>query len=92
MTKKTLKKNLDEYAALARQIAELEARKQAVAERIKAGMDGLEEVECGGYIARNKTVTTSRFDTKAFRAAYEFMYNDFCKPQTVQRFTVSAVA
>ena len=37
-------------------------------------------------------LTTSRFDTKAFRAAYEFMYNDFCKPQTVQRFTVSAVA
>ncbi|MCI6959169.1 MAG: hypothetical protein MR743_04800 [Oscillospiraceae bacterium] len=65
--------------------SELKTRKQAEAERIKAG------AECG-YIARNKAVTTSRFDTKAFRAAYEFMYNDFCKPQTVQRFTVSAVA
>ena len=47
MTQRTMKKNLDEYASLTRQIAELEARKQAVAERIKAGMDGLEEVECG---------------------------------------------
>ena len=92
MTQRTMKKNLDEYASLTRQIAELEARKQAVAERIKAGMNGQEEVEGGGYIARNKAVTTSRFDTRAFRAAYEFMYNDFCKPQTVQRFTVAATA
>ena len=92
MTKEPQKESRRNRATPARRIAERKARKQAVAERIKAGMDGLEEVECGGYIARNKAVTTSRFDTKAFRAAYEFMYNDFCKPQTVQRFTVSAVA
>ena len=92
MTQKTMKKNLAEYADRARQIAELEARKQAVAERIKAGMNGQEEVECGGYIARNKTVITSRFDTKAFKAVYGCLYGDFCKPQTVQRFTVAATA
>lgn len=92
MTQKTMKKNLDEYASLTRQIAELEARKQAVAERIKAGMDGQGEVECGGYVARNKAVTTSRFDAKAFKAVYGCLYSDFCKPQTVQRFTVAATA
>lgn len=92
MTQKTMKKNLDEYASLTRQIAELEARKQAVAERIKAGMNGQEEVECGGYVARNKAVTTSRFDAKAFKAVYGCLYSDFCKPQTVQRFTVAATA
>lgn len=34
MTQRTMKKNLDEYAELCRQIAALEARKKAVAERI----------------------------------------------------------
>lgn len=89
MTQRTLKRNLDEYTELSRQIAELEAKKQAVADRIKAGMNGEEEIECGGYIARNKTVVSSRFDSKAFRAVYECLYNDFCKPQRVQRFTVA---
>lgn len=90
MTAKAMKKNLDEYTSLSRQIAELEARKQAVAARIKAGMAGAEEMECGGYIARNRTITSARFDAKAFREAYEYLYNEFCRPQTVQRFTIVA--
>ena len=90
MTQRTMKKNLDEYTALTRQIAELEARKQAVAERIKAGMEGAEEVECGGYIARNKSVTISRFDTKAFKAENAALYSAFCKSQTSTRFTITA--
>ena len=50
-------------------------------------MDGKDEVECGGFIARNKEVTTNRFDSKAFKAVYDRLYKDFCKPQTVCRFT-----
>ena len=89
MTERTMKKNLNEYSELCRQIAQLEARKQDIAERIKAGMDGKDEVECGGFIARNKEVTTNRFDSKAFKAVYDRLYKDFCKPQTVRRFTVA---
>ena len=89
MTERTMKKNLNEYSELCRQIAQLEARKQDIAERIKAGMDGKDEIECGGFIARNKAVTTSRFDSKAFKAVYDRLYNEFCKPQTVRRFTVA---
>lgn len=89
MTSKTMKKHLNEYSDLTRQIAELEARRQEIAKRIKDGMGGKEELECGGYIARNKTVISSRFDTKAFKAVYECLYNEFCRPQQAQRFTVS---
>ena len=89
MTERTMKKNLGEYAEVCRQIAQLEVRKQDIAERIKAGMDGKDEIECGGFIARNKAVTTSRFDSKAFKAVYDRLYNEFCKPQTVRRFTVA---
>ncbi len=38
MTQKTLAKHLDEYTALAQQIAALEAQKQAVADKIKDAM------------------------------------------------------
>lgn len=90
MTQKVLAKTLDEYAALAQQIAELEAKKQAVADRIKAAMGEAEEVQCGDYTARYKAVTTSRFDAKAFQQNHKKLYTAFCKPQTVRRFTVTA--
>ena len=90
MTPKTLAKNLDEYTELTRQIAELEARKQTVADRIKDAMGDAEEIQCGDYTARYKAVTSSRFDAKAFQQAHKKLYTMFCKPQTVRRFTVSA--
>lgn len=86
MTQKTLVKHLDEYTELTRQIAGLEARKQAVADRIKDAMGD----QCGDYAARYKAVTSSRFDTKAFQQAHKRLYTMFCKPQTVRRFTVTA--
>lgn len=90
MTARTMRKHLDEYAEVSRQITELEARKKALADKIKAGMDGAEEIECGGYVARNKAVTSSRFDSKRFKAANAALYASFCCLQTTQRFSVTA--
>lgn len=53
MTQKTLAKHLDEYTALAQQIAALEAQKQAVADKIKDAMGEAEEVQAGAYGMRN---------------------------------------
>lgn len=90
MTQKIIKKSLDEYTELTRQIAELEARKQAVADRIKDAMGEAEELQCGDYTARYKTITSSRFDAKAFQQSHKKLYTMFCRPQTVRRFTVTA--
>lgn len=90
MTQKALAKNLDEYTALARQIAALEAKKQAVADRIKDAMGEAEEIQCGDYTARYKDVTTNRFDSRAFAESHKKLYAAFCRPQTVRRFTVTA--
>lgn len=90
MTQKTLAKNLDEYTELTQQIAALEARKQAVADRIKDAMGDAGEVKCGDYTARYKAVTSSRFDAKAFQRVHGKLYTVFCRPQTVRRFTVTA--
>ena len=73
-----------------RQITALEAKKQAVADRIKDAMGEAEEVQCGDYTARYKNVTTSRFDAKAFQQNHKRLYAAFCRPQTVRRFTVTA--
>ena len=89
MTQKTLAKHLDEYTALAQQIAALEAQKQAVADKIKDAMGEAEEVQAGAYTARYKAVTSSRFDAKAFQQAHRKLYSAFCRPQTVRRFTVA---
>ena len=90
MTQRTLAKNLDEYASIIQQIAVLESQKQAIADKIKEGMGEVEEMHIGAYTARYKTVTSSRFDAKAFASAHKKLYATFCKPQTVRRFTVTA--
>jgi putative phage-type endonuclease len=90
MTQKTLAKHLDEYTALAQQIAALEAQKQAVADKIKDAMGEAEEVQAGAYTARYKAVTSSRFDARAFQQAHKKLYSAFCRPQTVKRFTVAS--
>ena len=79
MTQKTLAKHLDEYTALAQQIAALEAQKQAVADKIKDAMGEAEEVQAGAYTARYKAVTSSRFDAKAFQQAHRKLYSAFCR-------------
>ena len=89
MKKAELCRALDEYTALARQIAALEKEKAAVAQRIQQGMAGAEEIQAGDYIARYKPVTSSRFDVRAFAEAHKKLYAMFCRQQTVKRFTVA---
>lgn len=90
MKKTELRQALTEYQELAAQISTLEKQKAAVADRIKAHMDaaGVDELQVDDTTARYKAVTSNRFDSKDFQVAHKRLYNMFCKPQTVQRFTV----
>ena len=49
----------------------------------------VEELEAGSYIIRYKTVSTSRFDSTAFKAKYNDLYTAFSKPTTSMRFSVA---
>ena len=91
MKKAELKAALEQYRALSMQAAELEKQKAAIADRIKAHMEGagLDEVQVGDTVCRYREVTSSRFDNKAFAASHSRLYAMFCKPQTVRRFTVA---
>ena len=68
MTQKTLAKHLDEYTALAQQIAALEAQKQAVADKIKDAMGEAEEVQAGAYTARYKAALMPEHSSKPTRS------------------------
>ena len=72
-------------------IAELEAEAEALTDKIKAVMveRGEETLAGDGWKASWKNVTSSRFDSKAFKADHSDLYGAYCKPTTTMRFTVT---
>ena len=84
-----LNEAVEQYKALANQIAILEAQKEAVANHIKQVMGEVEELLVGDYIVRYKNVTTNRFDTTSFKKTHADLYADYLKACTSRRFTVA---
>ena len=72
-------------------IDELTAELEAAKDSIKAAMveAGREELTGNGWKATWHTVTSNRFDSKAFKAADPATYEAFCKPSTVCRFCLT---
>lgn len=89
MRKSELRKTLAEYQTLSEQITTLEKQRMKTAERIKTAMGEAEELQLDDTVIRYKAITSSRFDAQAFRATYDALYKQFCKPQTTRRFTVA---
>ena len=81
-------KNLMEVRAM---IKELEAEAEALTDQIKSVMvDSGEEVLTGdGWTASWKNVTSSRFDSKSFKADNPEVYAAYSKPTTTCRFVLS---
>ena len=72
-------------------IAELEAEAEALTDKIKAAMTerGEETLQGDGWKATWKNVTSSRFDSKAFKAAHADLYGQYSKATTTTRFVLS---
>lgn len=72
-------------------IKELEAEAEALTDQIKGAMIDLgEETIAGdGWKASWKNVTSSRFDSKAFKADHADLYGLYSKPTTTTRFTIT---
>ena len=75
-------------------ISELESEAEALTDQIKAAMveRGEEVITCPSWNASWKNVTSSRFDSKAFKAAQPDVYNAFTRTTTTCRFTISPTA
>lgn len=78
---------LKELEALVRE-AEKEA--EALKDEIKAEMTkrNTEELEAGRYVVRWTSVTTDRFDSKAFKVEMAEVYNRYVKQTKSRRFSV----
>lgn len=70
---------------------ELNAEITAIQDELKAVMleQGTDEMKAGEFRIRYNTITTNRFDSKAFKAMYDALYQQFVKPSTSRRFTVA---
>ena len=73
-------------------LEEANAEVEAIKDIIKAEMNArnVEQLECGQYIARFTSVSSSRFDTKRFKAELgEALYKQYCKEVASRRFSIT---
>lgn len=78
-------------AAIDAQIKELEKQRDMIRDEIVAGMNGATEYETAAFRFFFKTVKSSRFDSKAFKAAQPETYAAYCKDSSTKRFTYNAI-
>ena len=73
-------------------IEELQAEAEALTDKLKGAMveQGREVLEGDGWKASWKNVNSSRFDSKAFKAAHSDLYTEYTKSVTTCRFLISA--
>ena len=72
-------------------IAELEAEAEALTDKLKAVMveRGEETLTGDGWRATWKNVSSTRFDSKAFKADHAELYGKYSKTTTTTRFVLS---
>ena len=85
MKRSELRKCINQYQEIGNQIAALEKQKEVIAERIKRHMGDNELEQVDDFIIRYREVTSSRFDTTAFKAAYTDLYKQFTHPAITRR-------
>lgn len=78
-------------AAIDAQIKELEKQRDMIRDEIITGMNGATEYETAAFRFFFKTIKSSRFDSKAFKAAQPETYTAYCKESSTQRFTYTAI-
>ena len=73
-------------------IAELEAEAEALTDKLKGVMveRGEETLTGDGWRVSWKNDTSSRFDSKSFKADHGDLYGAYIKPVTTCRFTITA--
>lgn len=72
-------------------VEEATAQIEAIKDSIKMKMvdDGTEVLQGNGWKATWHTVTSSRLDSKALKAAYPELVAQYSKPSTTTRFTLA---
>lgn len=91
MATQEMEMKLSLICALKAEKAELEAQITALEDSVKAEMDtsGVSSMTVGGYTVKYTRYFSNRFDSKAFRAEHEALYDTYTKSVPMSRFTVT---
>lgn len=89
MSTNEMENKIRELRQLQALVDEAEAEIEAIKDTIKAYMGDSEELRVGEYKVTWKTVATSRLDSKALKAAFPDVAEQFTKTSTSRRFTVA---
>ena len=88
--------SINEITAKAAELKELKAMQEelaaeisAIEDEIKAAMGAQEQIIAGGYKITWKAVTSSRFDSTAFKKANPELAAQYTKTTTTRRFTIN---
>lgn len=93
MSNNDLNAQVTTYFALLAEIEELTAQTEAIKDTIKAEMVDrvTEDLTGDGWRATWHNTSTTRLDTKAFRAAHADLYRQYSKTTSGTRFTLQRV-
>lgn len=91
MNKDELISKVRELKELRQMADELAAEITSIEDELKAEMtaQNIEEMTVDVFKLRYKTVVSSRFDSKAFKATHEELYSQYLKQTEARRFTIS---
>ncbi len=91
MSKAKLQAMVEELVSLREMAAELADEIAAIEDALKADMSkqGVDTIEAGKHTVRYAVVKSSRFDSRAFRAAWPALYAEYMRPTEARRFTVT---
>ena len=91
MSIQEIDRKVQELRDLQALIDEANAQIEAIKDMIKLRMvdDGTEVLQGNGWKAAWHTVTSSRLDSKALKAAYPDLVAQYSKPSTTTRFTLA---
>ena len=84
-----IKAKAAELKALKAMQEELAAEITAIEDEIKQAMGDQEQIIAGGYKITWKAVTSSRFDSSAFKKAMPELAAQYTKTTTIRRFSIN---
>ena len=91
MTNQEMLKKIRELKELKAMADELAAEITAIEDAIKAELTAknVEEMQVDVFKVRYKTVISSRFDSKAFKATHAELYDQYTKQTASKRFSIA---
>ena len=89
MSIKEIEAKAKELQELKRMREELDAEISMLEDAIKASMGEAEQITAGAFKITWKAITSSRFDSSAFKKANPDLAAQFIKTSTVKRFSIA---